>query len=166
MNLSTGHIADRPKTEKGSGNWDRQASKGWKRSCRYLSGITMALLLAGCGSPTGPELGTVTGIVTLNGKPLSNANVTFVPTESGSPSYGGTDEDGVYHLMFNQHRAGAEIGRHHVLVELREPETDDSGNLVEVRPQTKVPDRYRQSGTLTAEVEQGDNELDFDLSSN
>ena len=50
-------------------------------------------LICGCGGESGPELATVEGYVFLDGQPLPDATVIFTP-ESGSPSYGTTDQEG------------------------------------------------------------------------
>ena len=89
--------------------------------------------------------------------------ITFIPQGKGSPSYGGTNEDGVYRLMFNQNRSGAEIGAHTVIIESPEPETDDSGIRIDEAAVVSIPKKYRQPGVLTAEVDSGRNRLDFDL---
>ncbi len=58
------------------------------------------LLLAGCGpSSDVPKLAPVHGVVTMDGKPLANATVRFIP-ESGRPSVGVTDEQGRYELNY------------------------------------------------------------------
>lgn len=137
------------------------------KGTRFYQWTFVAILafLSGCGSGTGPQLGTVTGTITLNGEPAAGVHVTFIPEDSGSPSYGGTDEDGVYRLMFNQKRVGAELGRHKVVIQTPEPQTDDSGNLLQPLPSLKVPGKYQQPGVLTAEVSPGHNEVDFELDS-
>lgn len=127
-----------------------------------VTAVVSVFLSLGCGR-SGPELATVTGTVTLNGEPVSGVRVTFVPEDQGSPSYGATGPDGVYRLLFNQSRAGAELGTHHVLIESAEPETYDSGKPIDSAPIVKVPAKYRQPGALTADVYSGRNEFDFDL---
>lgn len=53
--------------------------------CLTLAGILTPL---GCGARSDlPELGDVKGVVTLDGKPLANAQIQFVPA-SGRPSSG------------------------------------------------------------------------------
>ena len=47
----------------------------------------ICVLAIGCGSG-GPTLGTVTGQVTLDGKPLPNALVTFMPEGEGGAATG------------------------------------------------------------------------------
>lgn len=121
-------------------------------------------LCLGCGRNSGPELGTVSGTVTLDGKPLPRVNITFVPeAEKGSPSYGGTDADGKYNLLFTQDRAGAMLGKHRVEIQTREPETDDSGKPIGPAETVQLPKKYLQPGALTAEVKAGANEINFDL---
>jgi hypothetical protein len=122
-----------------------------------------ACLGLGCGAGDGPQLGNVTGTITMNGAPVPGLNVTFVPEAKGSPSYGGTDENGVYRLMFNRQRTGAEVGKHNVVIENREPETDDSGNRILSGVVVTVPQKYSQPGTLSTEVRPGQNKLDFAL---
>jgi len=118
---------------------------------------------SGCGSRGGPALGTVTGKVTLDGEPVPGLSITFIPEDRGSPSYGGTDENGEYRLFFNQKRAGAELGSHKVIISNRAPETDDSGWLIDDTPIVKIPKKYQQPGELTADVSSGRNNIDFDL---
>ena len=67
--------------------------------------LLTGFLGVGCGGGRGPQLGSVTGTITLNGEPLPGVSVTFIPEDQGSPSYGGTDLNGVYRLQFNQARA-------------------------------------------------------------
>ena len=62
------------------------------RRIRIYWGFLWALCL-GCES--GPEIASVEGTVTMDGKPLANATVLFVP-ENGRPAGGRTDERGHY----------------------------------------------------------------------
>ena len=76
----------------------------------------VCVILVGCGSRGDrPELGTVTGRVTLNGEPLRNVEVSFVPA-SGRPSYGETNDDGIYELVYIRDVKGAKVGKHKVTV--------------------------------------------------
>lgn len=58
------------------------------------------LLLAGCEQP-----GIVTGLVTLDGKPLTTGVITFNPKTGGPTAYGAIGTDGRYEL-----RTGAAAG--------------------------------------------------------
>jgi len=142
----------------------------------------VCLVVVGCG-PGGPELGTVTGKVTLDGRPVTNGLVTFTPQAKGGASVGKTDASGQYELLCLD-RKGALIGQHKVTVttlqeaaavtEMRSdsPEyakqaasaTDqsayDSAKVVE-----PIPARYNTNTELTKEVKSGSNVIDLELKS-
>ena len=61
--------------------------------------------MLGCGT-SGPEIATVEGTVTLDGKPLHEASVLFI-NQSSRPAGAWTDESGKYRLMFDENRSGA-----------------------------------------------------------
>jgi hypothetical protein len=73
--------------------------------------------LAGCG-PRGPDVQYVEGVVTLAGKPLEHATVTFFPVGDGLGAAGITDKDGRYRLNSPRARptAGALIGDYSITV--------------------------------------------------
>lgn len=122
--------------------------------------FAVALLCAGCGggSPSDtPELGEVTGVVTMDGTPMANVTVTFVP-ESGKPSFGGTDSEGHYTLVYNQNEQGAMIGQHTVRVTSPSEGPQDEGK-------DPIPAKYNYKSTLKKEVKAGSNEINLDLTS-
>src|SRR6516165_10289687 len=97
----------------------------------HPSSLVLAVLLAaGCGSA-----GTVKvkGIVTLDGEPLSDATVSFVPVGQGLPAGGITDEDGVFRLTTYRSEDGALPGEYRVTVALPPEST---------HPQPKPADRF------------------------
>jgi hypothetical protein len=64
--------------------------------------IAAALVVAGCG-PKGPDVQFVEGVVTLDGKPLDGATVTFaVVDKTGIPAAGKTDAEGRFRLNATQ----------------------------------------------------------------
>jgi hypothetical protein len=76
-----------------------------------------AAFLTGCGgSSDQPELGTVTGTVYMDDKPLPNVWVMFSPTTTGRTSMARTDENGEYELLYLEGTEGANIGTHKVVV--------------------------------------------------
>ena len=94
-------------------------------SCRVhcIAAITGMLLVSGCGGPDGRlETFPVSGTVTLDGKPVPNATVTFVPVEREStrPAFGMTDEEGAYVLTTYQQGDGAVAGEFKISVLRRE----------------------------------------------
>ncbi|QDT55260.1 hypothetical protein Pan44_33030 [Caulifigura coniformis] len=123
----------------------------------------------GCGS-SGPELASVTGVITLDGKPLPKVGVVFRPLGSGaSPAYGGTNRDGKYTLMFSRDSAGAMPGDYEVDLEVTKYTKSEieqmkaDGN--EPPPPVTLPKQYRQPGALKATVKSGVNTIDFALES-
>lgn len=70
-----------------------------------------------------PPLGTVTGVVNVQGKPAPLAEVRFEPQAPkpgdpiiGSFSVGWTDANGVYQLQYDPEHQGAAVGKHRVIV--------------------------------------------------
>lgn len=79
--------------------------------------VFLALAIqTGCGS--GPRLASVSGTVTLNGKPLEGAVVQFFPDASnkeGLPAEDKTGPEGNYKIMTNG-RSGVVPGKYRVMV--------------------------------------------------
>ena len=105
-----------------------------------------------------PPLGQVTGVVTLDGAPLSGVTVTFVPFEQKfdekidiSASMGMTDTVGRYELSYVKDVEGAFIGKHSVRI---------IGFMPNGKP---LPDFYNTKTTLLREVKSGNNKIDFQL---
>lgn len=120
--------------------------------------LVVLLFAAGCGDD-GPERGNVTGKVTLDGEPLEGADLEFQPKE-GSPSYGTTNDDGKYKLMYTRDKKGAMVGEHTVKITTSTTATDANGN--EIRVPQRVPPEFSQQGVVR-EVEPGGNKFDFEL---
>ena len=114
-----------------------------------------AVLLTGCGDG-GPDLCEVEGTVTLDGQPLKEAELTFVPQNVPTTmiSYGNTDDAGHYTLAFTAAKMGAIPATHHVRIEL------PGGKNAQ-----KLPKKYQAQGSITAEVKDGHNVVDFALTS-
>jgi len=130
-----------------------------------LSFLTLFLLSAGCG-PSGPEIASVSGRVTMDGKPLANATVVFIP-ENGRPAGASTDENGNYELNFSQGRRGAIPGKNTIRITTqRDPTPGDE--TVKSIPGSKetVPLRYNSASELEFTVEpKKKNIANFDLTS-
>ncbi|QDT95341.1 transthyretin-like family protein [Gimesia aquarii] len=122
------------------------------------------LMLTGCGE-SGPELASVTGHVTLDGKPIANARVEFSPSE-GRTSVGTTNAEGVYELQYSIEKAGAVIGSHNIKITTERAATGGEGGEPLV-PGSKelLPSIYNSKSSLTEEVTPGENMIDFSLSS-
>ena len=129
------------------------------RSLTLVSSVCLsALCFAGCGGKSAkklPELGAVTGVVELDGKPVPDAIVMFEPKGSGTLASAGTDTTGKYQLMYRPDVAGAALGEHVVRISKRE---GDAG------PET-LPKKFNDKTELTANVQAGANTIDFKLHS-
>lgn len=138
----------------------------WYRCRREtpLPTVPVAVLvfcLWGCGG-SGPELVPVRGTVTLDGDPLPEATLIFIP-ENGRNSTATTDASGRYELWYTRDRKGAVPGEHTVQVRTKTVFTDDEGHDREV-PQ-KVPSRYNDASELKVRVEAGKSEYPLELRS-
>lgn len=128
----------------------------------FLIGLG-GLLLGGCRPAY--DLGTVSGVVTLDGSPLPRATVTFA-REQGRMSVGVTDDAGRYTLRYTPEAAGAEPGRHTVSITTRVDAVSAEGSLPAVEGRKELlPPRYHEKSELSAEVSRGANTINFDLSS-
>ncbi|MEQ8638169.1 hypothetical protein [Gimesia maris] len=112
----------------------------------------VSLTACGGGGIAPPELGQVTGKVTLDGAPLTDASVTFMP-EKVRASSSMTDSEGKYDLVYIRDEKGAAIGPHKVVVSKL------------VNEKEVIPEKYNSETELTADVKPGANEFNFDLTS-
>jgi hypothetical protein len=107
-----------------------------------------------------PPLGAVSGTVKLDGKPLANATVRFIPLDDSgkmdrkgaSVALGLTDDSGHYRLIYVKDTMGAAVGQNRVEIQAR----DDSGR-------ERVRREFNGQSTLQREVKSGSQVLDFDV---
>ena len=134
---------------------------------RIVALVLMGLVAAGCGG--GAKAVPVSGVVTLDGKPLANAHVAFQPEATkgnqnpGVGSYGTTDASGKYTLQTaDNDKPGAMVGTHRVEINLK-GESDDRDP--KTRPPPKVlPAKYNRNSELTFDVQPGGTDkADFPL---
>ena len=91
------------------------------RSCLMVPLLLSALAFASGCSKSGPELFTVSGTVTLQGKPLPNVIVTFIPDGEGKSASGTGDEEGNYKLSTFAPNDGALAGKYRVAIMPKDP---------------------------------------------
>lgn len=121
-----------------------------------------ASIISGCGGERS-DLGEVTGTITLDGQPLSNAQIQFVPNGGvGSTAYGKTDSNGHYSMMFSRDASGASLGENGVRISTADVGEQD-GEEVVIKEQ--VPPKYNSETELVADVQSGANIFDFALES-
>ena len=145
--------------------------------------VAMFALLGGaCGRGNLPELGSVSGRITLDGNPVKEALIEFTPVIDGRPSTATSDSSGYYALSYKGSIKGARIGEHDVtMTTFREAvifdAEDDPGNNgtptannedvapenIPGRPET-IPAKYAEE-KLRVTVEPGSNTINLELTS-
>jgi hypothetical protein len=138
-------------------------------------------LAAGCGKV---ELGRVAGKVLLDGRPLDNVQVEFIPEvdKKSKPqpvSLGSTDAEGRYTLAAADGRPGAAVGEHMIVVhDLQLPagarlagraDADKASDLPPAPADVeRVAKAYRTAGTtpLRKRVQPGEQTIDLELRAN
>ena len=134
-------------------------------------------VIPGCGSS---KTSPVTGVVTLDGRPVAKAGVAFRPLDGSRMSTGETNQDGEFTLTCYERGDGAIPGSHTVTVTKFEekrldlPEGADeltaemaASKAGEPKKKWLVPEKYSSKDTsgLTFTVEKGRNTANFDLTS-
>jgi hypothetical protein len=137
----------------------------------------MVLLMSLCGCSE-QELAPVSGLVTVDGKPIEAAQVLFM-SPGHRPAAGESDAQGRYVLSTYATGDGAAIGTHKVTVTARPTiRVSAAGGATRpgsVRPnqikhgeQSPIPEKYSNASTplLTVEVKSGENEIPLELTRN
>jgi predicted small lipoprotein YifL len=135
---------------------------------RLASTLLVVLLIAGCGTG-GPTIAPVSGVVTLDGKPVEGAAVGFIAVGDGPVANGSTDAQGRYTLTC-MNQSGAVVGDYKVVVSkmidhgIRPDSTVAPGGS---KIQWFTPPRYAKIETtgLTATVKSGTNDIPLELTS-
>ena len=118
--------------------------------------VLLVMSFSGFGK-TGADLAPETGRITLDGKPLEKADIEFQPDGSKPPSSGRADADGRYQLAYKRGVMGGTLGSNTVRITI-------SPDVVANPP--NIPARYNTESELTKEVKSGQNESNFDLTTN
>ncbi len=138
-------------------------------NARHIAVLLPMLLTAGCG-PAGPTRAEVSGIVLLNGDPVSEGSINFFPTEGNKgPEAGGAIRDGKYHIPRSQ---GPVIGKNRVELrsfqksgrQIQDP-TAPPGTLIEEITNV-FPAEFNTDSMLVREVLKGKNEMAFEIKTN
>jgi hypothetical protein len=142
---------------------------------RFFGPLLLAVL---CGCNSKPySVALVSGRVTLDGKPLAKASITFVPMATkeniapGPTATALTDADGRYTLTVDKDTPGSVVGRCRIFVttmftDAPPPPPDQDGGPPVRLARDKVPERYNVRTTLTFDVPpSGTDQADFDLKS-
>jgi hypothetical protein len=128
-----------------------------RRGFRLPGIAALALMAAGCGGPGA----SVEGLVTLDGRPLPGARITFHPDAAGPVAYGVSLSDGSYRLKTGAKESGLEPGGYRVTVfalEVVEDAEEKAGPLL-------TPDVYGDPAKtpLRVQVAPGVNQIPLPL---
>ena len=129
------------------------------------------LACAGCGDSSGLKMVEVSGSVTLDGQPLPEGQIRFVPTgETKGPASGAAISEGRYTVT---NRGGVPAGTHRVEIRAERPNQqgrragpyDPGYEPDELIREQYLPARYNAASELTATIpdDQRRFELDFAL---
>lgn len=138
--------------------------KSWttRAAISTLGGLLLAATV-GCG---GAYDSYVTGLVTLEGEPVSKGTVSFVPADGGPSAYAMIGSDGRYEVYTGKER-GLPSGAYGVTVISREPPAVERSKTGGPPPPGKAitPPWYAmaQYSPLQFHVESGENEIDLKL---
>ena len=145
--------------------------------------LLFAVALVGC-SRSSYRLAPVSGLVTMDAKPLANVHVTFAPLGSkdninpGPGSHGLTDAEGRFVLTATRGKRGAVVGKHRVSIEAAQEGESASGQAEQpdgaeseaamrrrlAASLDAIPARYNRQSTLTFDVPpSGTTQADFAL---
>ncbi len=145
---------------------------GTWRSCLL---VAASAAIVGCGGGAdGPSRAAVSGMVTLDARPLSTGVIRFVPDgQTGGPKTSAKITNGRFALP---EEYGPVVGRHRIEIESSDDggyPRDDESVLKRLQAEGKrfiqavrVPDDYNDNSQLAAQIApDGENRLTFDLQS-
>ncbi len=114
--------------------------------------------IVGCGF--GPDVGEVTGTVTLDGNPVPGLEVNFVPIETslGTTATGYTQATGEYQLFLPGKKKKTPVGDYTVRIVAAEIDEPDGSPI-------RIPAKYNVQSQLKATVTSGAQQHDFELTS-
>ncbi|WP_425618530.1 carboxypeptidase-like regulatory domain-containing protein [Anatilimnocola sp. NA78] len=140
-----------------------------------LLALSLSVGLTGCGGPNLSEnLVPVTGTVTMDGKPLAGASVTFVAigTTPGMGGVGTVDESGKFEVSHFRAGKGLDPGEYKVVISKRvmsngSPIPAGTLSIADLSTRDIVPPRYSDYNktTLALAVSAGGQPLTFALTS-
>lgn len=134
---------------------------------RRLAIVLPAIILCAALGCSGDNRSEVSGTVKVNGQPIAEGAINFIPVEGNrGAGAGATITDGKYHIPRS---AGVSPGKNRV--ELRafkntgrkvQDPTGKPGTLAEERV-LLFPPEYNERSTLVRDVKSGSDTIDFDI---
>jgi hypothetical protein len=127
--------------------------------------LLLVLVLAGCAR-NGPERGSVSGSVYLDGQPLESGSINFYPQVPG-PTAGSAIEKGEFAIDVDR---GPVVGINRVEIRgnrksgRKVPHPMSPGTMIDELVEA-VPAEFNSASTLTWEIKAGHNERTFEVTS-
>ena len=131
--------------------------------------VTFSMLFfCGCGNDDRMKTGAVRGTVSLDGKPLNLAEIIFYSEKR--MGLGDVVEGNIINVTTYATNDGVPLGTHQVAIR---PKIDEAAMMSPpkngaFKADSSVPVKYQNAETsgLTAQINKGENELTFELTSN
>jgi len=122
--------------------------------------VCLISLLAGCGGAQAESkpMGTVTGSMTLKGKPLNNCRANFISEQVGAGAGGDLQPDGSFTL-------DGPIPAGHYKIFITMPEIFTPAQAQSKTGLSSVPKKYHSQSTtdLNTDIKEGVNNVRFDV---
>lgn len=130
--------------------------------------MTIATALATCVGCGKSDWGTVRGVVTVDGSPVGPGTLVFEPAEperaNRPSSLGHFNAEGAYELVSVGKERGAPVGEYRVVIMEGGPASLTHEGAAAAAVNTQIPPRYQDyDAGLTATIEQGSQEINFEL---
>jgi len=119
--------------------------------------VVAAMFVAGCSK--GPAMADVHGRVTVNGQPLAEGAIRFIPLDGNAPATGGSIRDGSFQVQVPVAKQRVEIAANVIDQE----KTPLNATADEIIMKALVPERYNLQSELTLDVVPGLNEPAYEL---
>ena len=132
------------------------------RDCTLQVAVALGLLALCAGCEDRSNLGVVTGTITVDGAPPKTGSIAFFPADGKASTAGGEIIDGKYSTRVAFGSSRVEIRVPKVVGQKKLYDTPDSP--VKSVLAESLPARYNDQTTLTIDVERGENQKDFALS--
>jgi hypothetical protein len=137
----------------------------------FLASGAIVVAAIGCGGPG--KVAPVSGVVTLNGKPVADVAVTFQPVATegnntpGTGAFGVTGPDGRYVAkLITGETTGATVGKNQVRFSAYVPVDPNYDGPNKAKPKVNIPSRYWSESGIEIDVpSKGTSSADFQLTS-
>lgn len=132
---------------------------------RSVACCTLAIALMAAAGCSDSDFSTVSGHVSLDGKPLDGGAITFIPATSGPLAYGNVAPDGSYSLQSSGGVEGLRPGSYTATVSYRSGRPSPGMTLAQIQALERVPVSYTtpETSNLHEEVVVGENVINLQL---